>query len=136
MTPTWLQENLQVVAAGASAASGAAAIVAPDDFAQHWLGVPLPVLLAAFAGATCALSFLSRMGAMKSMVALSVSTVSAGYMVPLIAWGLNLPDKLSIGLAFMLALFGQTLIGSAFGALPEIMKQLLSALVERVRGRP
>ena len=119
-----------------SAVSAAAALYSPETFTVQWLGVPLPVLLASFAGATCALSFLTTMGFMRCAVALAVSTVAASYCVPLLSWAIGVPEKLSIGLAFMIALFGQTLIGSAFGSIPEAIKQVFSALADRIRGRP
>lgn len=123
-----------IASATSATVAGATALILHDSFFETWLGVPMPVLLASFAGAACALSFLPRMGVTKSLVALVVSTVAAAYLVPIASWSLNVPDKLAIGFAFLLALFGQTLIGSAFVTVPHVASKLVEALAERIRG--
>jgi hypothetical protein len=78
---------------------------------------------------------MASMGLLRSIVAILVSTLFAAYTVPLMSWTFGVPGHLAIGLAFVLGLFAQTIIGAAFGALPEFVKGLLDALVERVRGK-
>lgn len=129
----WHDHGL-LVSAVTSASSAIGAIMAPETIVLQWLGVPMPVMLASFAGGSCALSFLPRMGAAKSISTLLVCTVAAAYMVPITSWALNIPGNLQIGIAFLLSLFAQTLIGAAFTHLPEVLKKLLDAFVDRVRG--
>jgi hypothetical protein len=130
-----VDQHYHLAAFTVSVTSAAAAAGLDDAMYVLWLGVPLPVILAAFAGAACALSFLDRMTFLQSLIAIMVASAASSYLTPLILWGMDIPSNLSIAIAFAFALFGQTLIGTLFGAFPDAVKQMLWAIVERVKGR-
>jgi hypothetical protein len=128
-------DQAQAIYAATSIVSGMAAVATHDYVSQMWLGVPLAVVLAAFAGATFSLTFLSEMGAKKSVATVACSTGLSVFAVSILTWKFGIPDQPAIGTAGLLALFGQTLIGAFLGVLPDALKKLMDALIERVKGR-
>lgn len=79
--------------AGAIVASAAAAgaALAGDGIVLAWLGVPMPVLAAGFAGSTFALGFLHPESPLRALIIVIGSTLAAAYGEPLIA------DRLGLG---------------------------------------
>lgn len=99
--------------AGAILASAAAAgaALAGDGIVLAWLGVPMPVLAAGFAGSTFALGFLHPESIGRALFIVFTSTLAAAYGEPLIADHLGfsrypLPVAFAIGgVAHLVGLF-------------------------------
>lgn len=128
-------DQAQALYAATSVISGMAAVAAHDDVSHQWLGVPLAVVLAAFAGATFSLTFLSEMSPRKSVGTVVCSTGMSVFAVSVLTWQFGIPDHPAIGTAGLLALFGQTIMGAFLGVLPDAMKKLVDAIIERIRGK-
>lgn len=115
--------------------ASAASAVAVDPVVQ-WAGVPLEVVLWAFAGAACALSFLPELSRGRAVVALTVGTVLAIACTPLVVLAAELPEvKYDKGVAAVLGLGMQVVVSAAFGSAPKAVADLIDALVARVRGK-
>lgn len=123
---------LQAQAALASVATGAAAIAI--DTPMYWLGVPMPVVLAAFAGSACALSFLGSLGRARAILVVACCTVIGFYLQPLIGSMFGIDKGVWPASAFATALLAHIVGTALFGAVPEAIKGMLAALIERIRG--
>mgnify|MGYP006921294104 CR=1 FL=1 len=113
--------GFKIAVAAASAVSGAAA-VATRDLSVAYLGVPLPVVLAAFAGAGLILSFLPRRVDAEGSSALEHHLRTFGTIVLCMllgSYGAALLPRLVDGLAG-----GELFIAFALGALGQIFVPL------------
>lgn len=126
MLPHLTQQDAAAV--GAAAAAGAAWTA--DQATMHFVGVPLPVLLAAFAGALASLSFSEAMRLSRLIGTVMSSTAIGAYGEPLLEHflrtRLGIPDELSVALpvAFFGALASQALIGWMLRSIPEVLDRL------------
>lgn len=121
------------VATLATGTTGGLASIVTADWALAIFGVPVSVLLAAFAGAMISLSFLSAPESLRRTLTLvSCNTLIGTYGAPLAAKSLEWNEpRLSIGLAFGIALVIQMIIPLVLQAAPKIIE----ALIDRIRGR-
>ena len=87
-----------------------------------------------FAGAACAISSLPTMTTGRAMVALATGTLLAIAVEPLAVLAMGLPEgKYDIGVAAVLGLLMQVLVGALFGSVPSAVQELVRAGVDRVR---
>lgn len=116
----------QDVAAIVSATSGAAAWTL-DRAAVQFVGVPLTVLLAAFAGALASISFAESMRLPRLVCAVSSSTAIGAYLQPpieqLLQASLGLTN-VPLAVAFATGLGAQALVGWALRSVPEVLDRL------------
>ena len=124
---------LQAQAALAAAGSGLAAITI--DTTMYWTGVPLPVVLAALAGASLALSLLGTLSRKQAFVAVMLGTGVGTYLPPLFGWWLNVPQSVWPALGFALGLVAQVGLTALFTSAPGAVGNALAALIDRIRGR-
>lgn len=112
--------QIDVAAAGVSAASAAGAL-ASQNISVELFGVPVSVLLAGFAGASAALSFMPAMKVSRMASVVMVGTGFSTYGTPLVANAVNVADKLHLGIAFFLGLTAQVAITWLLTRLPEVL---------------
>ncbi len=123
---------LQVAAAGGSVATGTASVLT-SSWSMDIFGVSVSALLAGFAGALIALSFLPPYKTFKGMVAaVAAGTLIAAFTEPLIAHYTDAPAKLAQGIAFLTGLVALSVIPLALRAVPAFFE----ALADRLRGNP
>jgi hypothetical protein len=123
---------IQLAAAGGSVATGTASVLTAS-WSIDIFGVSVSVLLAGFAGALIALSFLPPYKTFKGMVAAVVAgTLIAAFTEPLIAHYSDAPAKLAQGIAFITGLVALSVIPLALRSVPEFFR----ALADRIRGNP
>lgn len=125
--------SMQVYAGLASVGTGTAAITL--ELSTYWLGVPMPVVLASFAGSCCALSFLGSLDRFRAMTIVICCTLIGTYMQPLLGHVLGIPGAIWPALGFATGLGAHTLGTVLFGAAPGAVKDALTALIDRIRGR-
>jgi hypothetical protein len=114
----------------AAAVSGGASLVTAS-WSVDLFGVPVSVVLAGFAGALIALSFLPPYQTLKAAaLAVAAGTVIAAFSEPLIAHYTDAPAKLSQAIAFVTGLVALSVIPLALKAVPA----LFEALADRLRG--
>lgn len=131
--PPMSDSGLQLVAAVASVGAGTAAAV--TDLSTYWLGVPMPVVLASFAGSACALSFLGALGRIRAITIVAACTLIGTYMQPLLGHWLGVPASIWPALAFATGLLAHIVGTGLFGAVPGAVKDALGAVIERIKGR-
>lgn len=121
---------MQGAAAVGATASGAASILTAS-WSVDVFGVSVSTLLAGFAGALIALSFLPPYKTWRGMAAaVAAGTLIAAFSEPLIAHYLDAPAKLHQAIAFLVGLAALSVIPLAFKAVPEFF----TALADRIRG--
>jgi hypothetical protein len=122
--------SLEVKAGAVSAASAASSWLVADQWSTHILGVPVSVVLAAFAGAVLVLSFLppASKGRVPWQVKIVSATLFASILEPLIAHFFSIPDKAQLGLAAAIAAALQAL------AVPEVREWMRDQINRRFGG--
>jgi hypothetical protein len=126
MLPSLTQQD--AAALGAAASAGAAWTV--DQASVHLVGVPLPVLLAAFAGALASLSFAETMRLSRLIGTVLSSTAIGAYAEPLLEhwlraqFGIPAETAVALPVAFFAALGSQAVIGWALRSIPEVLDRL------------
>ncbi|MCC6530927.1 MAG: hypothetical protein IT531_00120 [Burkholderiales bacterium] len=126
--------DLQIPAAIASVIASAGALTV--DASVYWLGVPMPVVLAGFAGSACALSFLGSLTRLRALSIVACCTLIAAYLQPLIGYLAGWPMGVWPGAAFFVGLIAHALGTAIFGAAPGAVRDAFGALIDRIRGRP
>lgn len=124
---------LQAQAAMAAAGSGIAAITI--DTTMYWTGVPLPVVLAALAGASLALSLLGSLTRKKAFIAVMLGTGVGTYVPPFFGWWPGIPPSVWPALGFMCGLLAHVGLTALFSAAPGKVGEALTALIDRILGR-
>lgn len=114
--------TIQIDAAAASlSAVSAAGAVASQNISVELFGVPVSVLLAGFAGAAAALSFMPAMNIARMASVVMVGTGFSTYGTPLVANAVNVAEKLHLGIAFFLGLTAQVAITWLLTRLPTML---------------
>ena len=110
--------------------------VAVVDSSTYWLGVPMPVVLAALCGASVVLSVLGSMTRAQAFGAVALGTTAGTYMTKFIGWHWGVPADVWPAVGFGVAAVAHIGLTSLFGATPGALSKLLDAAIERFRGRP
>lgn len=110
--------------------------VAVVDNTTYWLGVPLPVVLAALCGSAVVLSVLGSMTRMQAFGAVALGTAAGTYLTKLIGWRWGVPTDVWPAVGFGVAVLAHIGLTALFGAAPGGMTKLIEALAERIKGRP
>lgn len=125
---------LQAHAAIAAAGSGAAAI-ATIDTSVYWLGVPLPVVLAALCGSAVVLSVLGSMTRTQALGAVALGCATGTYMTKFIGWRWGVPTDVWPAVGFGVAAVAHIGLSALFGATPGAVSKFLDAAIERFKGQ-
>lgn len=120
-------------ALGASVGTGVGAVVV--DHSVYWLGVPLPVVLAAVAGAALALSLVGEMTRRQAFVAWALGSGAGTYLPPLLGWWPGIPPAVWPALGFIIGLVAHMALTALFHSAPGAIGDAISALIDRIRGR-
>lgn len=120
-------------AAITSVGTGVGAVVV--DPSVYWLGVPLPVVLAAVAGAALALSLVGEMTRRQAFLAWALGSGFGTYVPPLLGWWPGIPPAVWPALGFILGLLAHMCLTALFHSAPGAIGGALSALIDRIRGR-
>lgn len=128
---------LQLAALSTAAASGTAAVVTSiADTSIYWLGVPMPVVLAALFGASAALSFLGQLTRVQAFSAVLMGTAAGTYLPKMfgVFWGV--PADVWPGVAFFSGLGAHVVLTAVFSAAPGVIQGTLTALADRLKRKP
>ena len=117
-------------------AAGSAVGVAVADSSTYWLGVPLPVVLAALCGAAVVLSVLGSMTRVQAFGAVALGTAAGTYMTKFIGWRWGVPTDVWPAVGFGVAAVAHIGMTALFGAAPDALVRFLDAAIERFKGRP
>lgn len=123
----------QTSAAVTAAGSSVGAVL--SDPTIYWIGVPLPVVLAALAGAALALSLVGQLTRKQALLAVLLGTGVGSYVPQLLGWWPGIPPLVWPGLGFVLGLLAHLILTALFSQAPGKIGDALSALIERLRGR-
>lgn len=126
--------GMQLAAIAAAATSGAGALVA--DSSTQWLGVPLPVVLAALCGSAVVLSVLGSMSRVQAFGAVALGCATGTYMTKFIGWRWGVPADVWPAVGFGVAAVAHIGLSSLFGATPGAISKFLDAAIEKFKGRP
>jgi hypothetical protein len=126
--------GLQAAAVAAAASSGAGAFIA--DSSTQWLGVPLPVVLAALCGSAVVLSVLGSMTRSQAFGAVALGCATGTYMTKFIGWHWGVPSDVWPAVGFGVAAVAHIGLSALFGATPGALSKFLDAAIEKFRGRP
>lgn len=126
--------GMQITAVTAAATSGVAAVVA--DSSVYWLGVPMPVVLAALFGSTVVLSVFGTMTRMQAFGAVALGTAAGTYLPKLIGWKWGVPADVWPAVGFVVAGAAHLGMTAMVGAAPPALSKFLDAAIEKFRGRP
>lgn len=120
--------GFKIAAAATSVASGAASWLA-SDWTLALFGAPLAAVLAGFAGAAAALTFMQPAPLPRRAASVLIGTLSASYSAPLVAhwrgWEAFLP-----AISFGIGLLAFAVLAALFPQIPKIIEQI------RLGGRP
>jgi len=125
---------LQAQAALAAAGSGIGVLVA--DSSTDWLGVPLPVVLAALCGSAVVLSVLGSMTRAQAFGAVSLGCATGTYLTKFIGWHWSIPGDVWPAVGFGVAAVAHIGLTALFGATPGAVTKVLDAIIERIKGKP
>lgn len=127
-----VDQALQVPAAIAAVSSAVG--VAVTDNTVYWLGVPLPVVLAALCGSAVVLSVLGSMTRMQAFGAVALGCAMGTYLTKFVGWHWAVPSDVWPAVGFGIAAVSHIGLTALFGAAPGAMTRFLDALIERVKG--
>lgn len=128
---------LQIAASGTAVASGAAAVATTmADTSVYWLGVPMPVVLAALFGASAALSFLGQLTRLQAFSAVLMGTAAGTYLPKLLGVLWDMPADVWPGVAFFSGLGAHMVLTAVFATAPGLLQSILGDLADRVRKKP
>lgn len=133
MSQPFTDGALQAQAAMAAAGSGLAAMTI--DTSVYWLGVPMPVVLAALCGASVVLSVIGRMTRGQAFSAVALGTAAGTYLPKLIGWRWGVPTDVWPALGFAVGAVSHVGLTAIYGAAPGAVTKMLDALIERFRGK-
>lgn len=128
-------QALQVPAAIAAASSAVGVAVTDGTTMVYWLGVPLPVVLAALCGASVVLSVIGRMTRGQAFSAVALGTAAGTYLPKLIGWRWGVPSDVWPALGFAVGAVSHVGLTAIYGAAPGAVTKMLDALIERFRGK-
>lgn len=126
---------IQAHAALAAAGGAGVGAVVTWDSSVYWLGVPLPVVLAAVAGAALALSLVGPMTRRSAFAAWLLGAGVGTYTPPLLDWWLNVPSGVWPAAAFLLGLLAHMALTAFFQRAPGAMGDAIAALIDRIKPR-
>lgn len=129
-----VDQALQVPAAVTAAASAVG--VAVTDNTVYWLGVPLPVVLAALCGSAVVLSVLGSMTRTQAFGAVALGCATGTYMTKFIGWHWGVPSDVWPAVGFGVAAVAHIGLSALFGATPGALSKFFDAAIEKFRGRP
>lgn len=107
--------------AGAAMASSAVGGFFADQWSLHLLGVPVSVVLAAFAGAFLSLSWQRRIPAPAKCAAVWLGTLAGAYLTPLAIQYAGLGGQFQLALAFGIGLVGEPALHRLYQRMPQIV---------------
>lgn len=118
------------------AAAASAVGVAVVDSSTYWLGVPLPVVLAALCGSAVVLSVLGSMTRVQAFGAVALGCAAGTYLTKFAGWHWAIPTDVWPAVGFGISAVAHIGLTALFGAAPGGMAKLIEALAERIKGRP
>jgi hypothetical protein len=92
-----------------------------DQWSLHLLGVPVSVVLAAFAGAFLSLSWQRRIPAPAKCAAVWLGTLAGAYLTPLAIQYAGLGTQFQLALAFGIGLVGEPALHRLYQRMPQIV---------------
>lgn len=104
-----------------AAASSAVGSCLADQWSLHFLGVPLSVVLAAFAGAFFALSWQRRIPPAAKCAAVWIGTFSGAYLTPLVLHYGDLGSQFQLAIAFGIGLVGEPALHRIYRRIPQLV---------------
>lgn len=106
---------------GVIAASGAVGSFFADQWSLHLFGVPLSVVLAAFAGAFFALSWQRKIPAPAKCAAVWVGTFAGAYLTPLVLHYGEINAQFQLAIAFGIGLIGEPTLHRIWQRVPLLV---------------
>lgn len=110
-----------------SLASGAATSMVGSYLADQWslylFGVPLSVVLAAFAGAFFALSWQRKLPPKAKCAAVWLGTFAGAYLTPLVMHYSNLTLNFELAVAFAIGLVSEPALHRLYQRIPQLVDQ-------------
>jgi len=107
-----------------AATSGAAAIMVEPSV--YWLGVPLPVVLAALCGSAAALSILGAMSRVQAFGAVAMGTAAGTYLPKLIGWKWGVPPDVWPAVGFVVGIGAHLAMMTFIQAMPRLVDAILA----------
>ena len=108
---------------GVAAASSAVGSYLADQWSLHFLGVPLSVVLAAFAGAFFALSWQRRIPAPAKCAAVWVGTFAGAYLTPIAMHYGDIGTQFQLAIAFGIGLVGEPALHRLYDRIPRLIEK-------------
>lgn len=127
--------TVQALQAPAAVTAAASAVgVAVVDNTVYWLGVPLPVVLAALCGSAVVLSVLGSMTRVQAFGAVALGTAAGTYLPKLIGWKWGVPADVWPAVGFAVAAAAHLGMTALVGAAPAAVVKFFESVNERIRG--
>ena len=104
-----------------AAVSSAAGSYIADQWSLHFLGVPLSVVLAAFAGAFFALSWQRKIPAPAKCAAVWIGTFAGAYMTPIVMHYGEIAPQFQLAIAFGIGLVGEPALHRLYQRVPQLV---------------
>lgn len=104
-----------------AAAVGVANGFIADTWSLHLFGVPVSVVLAAFAGAFFSLSWQRRIPAPAKCAAVWIGTLAGAYLTPLAIQYAELGTQYQLAIAFGIGLVGEPALHRLYQRIPQLV---------------
>lgn len=112
---------------GTMAAATAVSSYMADQWSLHFLGVPLSVVLASFAGAFLALSWQRKLPAPVKCATVWLGTFAGAYLTPIALHYGDIPTQFQLAVAFGVGIVAEPALHRVWQTVPQIIDKRTGA---------
>jgi len=92
-----------------------------DQWSLHFLGVPLSVVLAAFAGAFFALSWQRKLPPLAKCASIWIGTAGGVYLTPIVMHYMAVPSHFQLAIAFAVGIVAEPALHRVWQTVPQLV---------------
>lgn len=116
------------------AAGSAAGSYLADQWSLHFLGVPLSVVLAAFAGAFLALSWQRKLPPLAKCASIWIGTAGGVYLTPIVMHYVAVPAHFQLAIAFAVGIVAEPALHRVWQTVPQLVDKR-TGIDKRMEGK-